>query len=318
MTVIVIGLIVIIVGLLIALLILVSKRNTSPELTEYLKQTMESVRDSRNQQQEAIRGVSMSLEHATTVIQGVQRDIGELTEIGRAMQDLQEYINNPKLRGTLGEHILSESLHQMLPVDLYTLQYRFAGGEIVDAAIFIGESIIPVDAKFPIQNSIKLHNAKSTEERKSIMKLFERDVKKHIDAISQKYIRTEEKTVDYAIMYIPSEAVYYEVVNNEFLITAAREQRVIVVSPMTFYAFLRAVLMSMQGIRIQQEAKEILAILEATRREYDAIEGALGVLDRHVTNAYNQLREVNKYFVHLGQRLSAARTLSLNKKNESK
>lgn len=282
-----------------------------------MKQTMESVRDSRNQQDLAIRNVAQSLEHASVVISGVQRDIGKLTEIGRAMQDLQEYINNPKLRGTLGEHILGESLGQMLPVDMFTLQYPFSGGEIVDAAVFVGESIIPIDAKFPIQNSIKVHNAKTSEEKQQYQKLFVRDVKKHIDAIASKYIRADQKTVDYAIMYIPSEAVYYETINSEEIVAFGREKRVIVVSPMTFYAFLRAVLTSMQGVKIQQQAKEILVILEATRRDYDAMEGALNTLDRHITNAYNQLHEVNKFFVHLGQRLLTARSLSLDKSHET-
>src|SRR5581483_4681099 len=193
------------------------------------------------------------------VIAQVSKNIGEMSEIGRGMQDLQEFLRSPKLRGNIGEHILKELLGQMLPKQSFHLQYGFKNGTIVDAAIKTEAGLIPIDSKFPMENFRKMNAAKTDAEKNVAEKDFASDVKKHIDAISKKYILTDEGTIDYALMYVPSEAVYYEIVNTATLFDYASNHRVLPVSPMTFYAYLRAILAGFEGQRISQKAQEILS-----------------------------------------------------------
>ncbi len=160
------------------------------------------------------RSINERLDNAARVISQVQRNIGEMSEIGRGMKDIQEFLRSPKLRGNIGEQVLRELLAQMLPKNSFFLQHTFKSGAKVDAAIKTSAGIIPVDSKFPMENFRKMIGAQNETEKKSFEKEFVKDVKKHIDDISNKYILTEEGTIDYALMYLPSETVYYEVVNN--------------------------------------------------------------------------------------------------------
>jgi len=184
----------------------------------------------------------------------------------------------------------------------------------VDAAIKTQAGIIPVDSKFPMENFRKLISEKG-ERNKEFEKLFERDVKKHIDDISGKYILTEEGTIDYALMYVPSEAVYYEVVNNLSLFDYASQKRVLPVSPTTLYAYLRAILMSFEGQKIESEAKEILASLRAIKKDYDRVEGNLTILQKHLTNAFNMMGNVFPLLLNWGRKLTSPKVWEKGKKN---
>src|SRR3989337_383404 len=186
------------------------KQKPSEELLEYLKTTNLRLN-------EQSKSFNVRLDNAARVIGEVQRSIGEMSEIGRGMKELQEFLKSPKLRGNIGEQVLKELLSQMLPKQSFHLQYTFKSGEKVDAAIKTSAGIIPVDSKFPMENFRKMSGPGSDAEKKAAGREFERDVKEHIDAISKKYILTEEGTIDYALMYIPSESVYYEVANNQDL-----------------------------------------------------------------------------------------------------
>jgi len=269
---------------------------------EYLKTT-------NNRLNEQGRSFNERLDNATRVISQVQRNIGEMSEIGRGMKDLQEFLRSPKLRGNIGEHILKEMLGQFLPKASFNLQYTFKSGEKVDAAITTSAGIIPIDSKFPMENFRKMISAKSDIEKHGYDKEFTRDVKSHIDAISKKYILTEEGTIDYALMYVPSEAVYYEVVNSQELFDYAADKRVLPVSPSTFYAYLKAILMSFEGQKIEKEAKEILASLRAIQKDYLKVEENLGTLQKHLTNAYNMMGNVFSALSHLGQKITSTQNL---------
>lgn len=297
------------------------KGNPSQELLSWLKSTNERL-DDQNKHivatlQSSTKALNERLDNAAGFIASVQKNIGEMSEIGRGMKDLQEFLQSPKLRGNIGEHVLAELLSQMLPKQLFHLQYTFKSGASVDAAVKTGNGIIPIDSKFPLENFRKLITAKDETEKKTVLREFVTDVKKHIDDISKKYILTEEGTIDYALMYIPSEAVYYEVVNNPQLFEYATGKRVLPVSPMTFYAYLKAILMSFEGQKIEKQAHQILKIIQALRKDYLKTEDNLSVLSRHVTNAYNQMSTVLTSFTLLGQKLSATSSLS-EEKNEVK
>ena len=167
-----------------------------------------------------------------------------------------------------------------------------------------------------MENYRKQAASKSDEERLHALRDFESDVKKHVDDISRKYILTNEGTIDYALMYVPSEAVYYEIVNNPKLFEYAGGKRVLPVSPTTFYAYLKAILMSFEGQKIESQAKEILASLRAVQKDYEKVSGSLDVLQKHMTNAYNMMGNVVNVFSQLGQKISSARSLSPSKKDE--
>lgn len=282
----------------------ISEQNKpSEELLAFLKSTNTRL-DAQG------KAINERLDNAARYIASVQKSIGEMSEIGRGMKQLQEFLTSPKLRGNIGEQVLKELLTQMLPQQAFHLQHTFRGGQTVDAAITTSAGMIPVDSKFPFENFRKLMDAKNEQEKKVIEKEFITDVKKHIDDISKKYILTEEGTIDYALMYVPSEAVYYEVVNNASLFDYATGKRVLPVSPMTFYAYLKAILMSFEGQKIQKEARVILQLIRAIQKDYGKVEEQLGVLSKHITNAYNQLSNVMNSFTLLGHKLTTTTTLT--------
>ncbi|MDP3955077.1 MAG: DNA recombination protein RmuC [bacterium] len=259
--------------------------------------------------QNSTKTLNERLDNTARVIAQVQKNIGEMSEIGRGMKDLQEFLRSPKLRGNIGEQVLKELLGQMLPKNSFNLQYTFKSGVVVDAAIKTQAGIIPVDSKFPLENFRKMMSAQSEAEKKEADREFVKDVKKHVDAISSKYIVTEEGTIDYALMYVPSEAVYYEIVNNSDLFDYSGKKSVLPVSPTTFYAYLRAILMSFEGQKIEARAKEIFASIRAIQKDYNKVEENLGVLGKHLQNAYNQMTNVSSGFNFLGQKLTSAQAL---------
>src|SRR3989344_2062293 len=143
------------------------------------------------------------LDNAARVIAQVSKNIGEMSEIGRSMKELQEFLRSPKLRGNIGEQVLKELLSQLLPKQSFNLQYAFKNGAIVDAAIKTEAGIIPIDSKFPMENFRKMHSENSESDKKAVEREFVSDVKKHIDDIAKKYILPAEGTIDYALMYVP-------------------------------------------------------------------------------------------------------------------
>jgi len=289
----------IIVLIALVLVLLIKKPKTNDELLEYLKTT-------NTRLNEQSKTFNERLDNAARVISVVQKNIGEFSEIGRGMKDLQEFLSSPKLRGNVGEQVLKELLKQFMPKESFNLQYAFKSGEKVDAAIKTSGGIIPIDSKFPMENFRKMQKDPSAKRD------FIRDVKKHIDDISRKYILTEEGTIDYALMYIPSESVYYEIVNDSDLFDYSGVKRVLPVSPTTFYAYLKAILMSFEGQKIEVQAKEILSSLRAIKSDYGKVEDNLGILQKHLTNAFNMMGNVFSSFTMLGQKICSTHSLGSN------
>jgi len=277
----------------------INKKQTSNQdqtLVEWLK-SMDKRLDNNNQE------MNTRLNSAAAAFASVQKSLGEMSEIGRSMHDLQEFLNSPKLRGNIGEQVLKELLSQFLPKNTYKLQYRFKTGSIVDAIIITGGGIIPIDSKFPMENFRKISKAVDDKEKKLIEREFINDIKKHIDTISTKYILTNEGTIDFALMYVPSESIYYEIANESTLYDHATKKRVLAVSPMTFYAFLRTILIGFEGQKISQQAHKILNNLRSIQKEYEKTNESLETLSRHVTNSYNMMTTVTTGFSKLGQQI---------------
>ncbi|MEK7501014.1 MAG: DNA recombination protein RmuC, partial [Patescibacteria group bacterium] len=190
----------------------------------------------------------------------------QVVGVGDQIKSLEAILKNPKQRGVLGEYYLENVLKNVLPPGSYEMQYKFSSGEIVDAAVFIGEKIVPVDAKFSLDNYNRLIAETDSERREQLEKDFKRDLKDRIDETS-KYIRPKDGTMDFAFMFIPSEGIYYDLlvnkvgavkVSTEDLIEYAFKQRhVIIVSPTSFLAYLQTVLQGMRALQIEKDAQEI-------------------------------------------------------------
>ncbi|MCX6726024.1 MAG: DNA recombination protein RmuC [Candidatus Shapirobacteria bacterium] len=307
-----------VIALFVAVLLILRKLAEIKKIATPDETLKDWVKSSDQRSQLMSQEISQRLDNAARVIGQVQRNIGEMSEIGRGMKDLQDFLRSPKLRGNIGEQVLKELLTQMLPKSSFSLQYSFKSGVKVDAAIQTSGGIIPVDSKFPMENFRRMMESSSEEEKKAAGKEFIRDVKKHIDDIANKYILTEEGTIDYALMYLPSENVYYEVVNNTELFEYGGKKRVLPVSPTTFYAYLKAILMSFEGQKIEQRAQQILASMKAMQKDYEKVEENLSVLGRHLQNAYNQMGNVSSGFGQLGQKITSTQRLGLDVEKENK
>jgi DNA recombination protein RmuC len=255
--------------------------------------------------------LNVRLDSTARVIGDVQKSVGEMSEIGRSMRELGDFLQSPKLRGNIGEQVLKDLIAQMFPKSSFYLQHTFKSGEKVDAAIKTSIGILPIDSKFPMENFQKMNKAKDKAEQNIHKKAFIRDIKKHVTDISRKYILPEEGTLDFALMYIPSESVYYEVVNEEELTTLAQKSRVYPVSPTTLYAHLQTILLSFEGQKIESRAKEVFRALRAIQKDYSKVEENMSVLQKHLNNAYNMMGNVLTGFSLMGQKINSTDKLEL-------
>ncbi|MFO1518527.1 MAG: DNA recombination protein RmuC [bacterium] len=261
--------------------------------------------------------VGKRLDNAAKVVGELQGKLGKLEEanlrifeVGKDIASLQEILRTPKLRGNLGELFLGDLLQQILPLDHFELQYGFKSGEKVDAVVKLGGQLVPIDSKFPLENFKKYVETKTETEKKAFRKIFLSDVKKHIDAIAQKYIRPDEGTFDFALMYIPAENVYYEMVikeeafDTEFSVLGhSMGKRVIPVSPNNFYVYLNTILMGLKGLKIEQSAKEILVNLTRLQGDLGRFSEDFSKVGTHLGNARSAYESAEKRLERLGEKL---------------
>ena len=280
--------------------------------------------------------INRRLDNAAKVIGDVQRNIGELStaskqifEVGKNIATLQEILQPPKLRGGIGEQFLGELLAQILPPKFFTLQYAFSSGERVDAVIKLGEKLVPIDSKFPLDNFRRILECKTEEERKAHQKTFTRDVKKHIDDIASKYIVPNEGTYDFALLYIPAENVYYETITKDEsvgeekgILNYALSKRVIPVSPNSFYAYLQVIVLGLKGLEIEENAREIQTRLVSLANDLKIFQKDFQVVGTHLTNAVNKFEEARRRLDRFSLKFEQAETQPslpfVEKGNESK
>jgi len=259
---------------------------------------------------ETNKTVGDRLDNTTKIMGDVRQQLGQLdesskrmAEVGREISKLQDILQPPKLRGALGELFLAEILAQVLPADHYKLQYQFKGGETVDAVIMLHLGLVPIDAKFPLENFKRIIASTGEDERKAARKTFINDVKGHIDAIAGKYIRMDENTFDFALMYIPAENVYYETIikDDEFgggmsLFNYALKKRVIPGSPNSFYAYLQTIILGLKGMRVEEHSREILENLSRLEKEFANFAEAFKLVGLHLDNSQKKYSEAQKRF----------------------
>lgn len=242
--------------------------------------------------QEANKSISQELGSAQSLFGNVRETLGRLEasnrqiyEIGKDISGLQELLRAPKLRGQFGETFLENLLSQVMPKDYYEIQYKFKSMDTVDAVIRLGGRLVPVDAKFTLENFKKLLQTPDEAEKSACRKKFIQDVKNRIDEISSKYILPDENTYDFALMYIPAENVYYEVIIKEDMLTFCLSKKVIPVSPNTFYAYLQVICLGLKGLKIEQNAQEILKNLGTLSNEMSKFKEDFELTGSHLVNA---------------------------------
>jgi DNA recombination protein RmuC len=291
----------------------IAQKEKPDELLEIIRMLQEGSKEDRRvllrSLQANTESLNQRLDSAARIIGQVQKNLGEMSEVGRGIKTLQEFLQSPKLRGGLGEEVLKDMIGQTFPKNAFHLQYAFKGGAKVDAVLKTDAGLLCIDSKFPMENFNVMIKGETELERSRAKRSFAGDVKKHIEDIAKKYILPEEGTVDFALMYIPSETVYYEVVNTSELVSFARASRVYPVSPNTLYAHLQVLLLSFEGKELESKSREIFRLIRAIQKDYEKVETNLSTLQKHLNNAYNMMSNVFTSFTHLGQKITTTKSL---------
>lgn len=268
-----------------------------------------------NKLSESHRAMQEQFGHSARIIQEVTKKLTELDSTNKQvvgfaeqLQSLENILKNPKQRGVLGEYYLETVLKNVLPPNSYQMQYKFKNGEIVDAAVFVKDKIIPIDSKFSLENYNKIVQESEQSKKIELEKQFKIDLKNRIDETS-KYIRPEEGTTEFAFMFIPSEGIFYDLlinqvgaikVNTQDLIEYAfRERRVIIVSPTSFLAYLQTVLQGLRALQIEESAKEIRKRVEILGKHLLAYNDYLERLGTHLTTSVNAYNSACKEFLKI-------------------
>jgi len=288
---------------------------------------------------ESTRAIQFQFGESRKIVQDVTERLTKLDETNKQvvnfadqLQNLQDILQNPKQRGVLGEYYLEETLKNVLPPNAYKMQYKFKDGEIVDAVVFVKDKIIPVDSKFSLENYERLLNEKDSGVREQLEKQFKNDLKTRIDETS-KYVRPDESTMEFAFMFIPSEAIYYDLLINKVGATkiatrdlveyAFKEKHVIIVSPTSFLAYLQTVLQGLRALQIEESAKEIRKNVEKLAKHLMSYDGFMKKLGDHLGTtvntynaAYKEFKKVDKDVVKIADTGGEIEPLELQKPDE--
>jgi DNA recombination protein RmuC len=246
-----------------------------------------------------------------TAVGDVRERLGQLAEVtqrleavGQSVVKVQELLQVPRLRGTLGEVWLEALLRQILPGGLYTMQHAFRSGEKVDAVIRVGDRLVPVDSKFPLEACQRMLAADAAADAAAAdreRRAFRKSLRERIDEIADKYIKPDEGTFEFALMYVPAENVYYEAVvrgedleGEESVVGYALRRKVIPVSPNTFYAYLAAILHGLKGLEVERKAREILDSLGGLQQQFAKFDAAYRLVGKHLDHAVRQYDEAER------------------------
>jgi len=258
--------------------------------------------------------VDRRLEHASEQTNAIHRQLGDvgrataqLAEQAKDLGQLQQLLRPPKARGGFGELLLANLLADRLPATAYSLQHTFRSGERVDAVIRV-DRLVPVDAKFPLDNFERFVDAQDDDARQLHGKAFARDVKIHIDAIASKYIRPDEGTFDFAFMYLPSEAIYYELTCGKTgaLLDYAHDRNIVPVSPSTLVAYLHTIVLGLKGMQIEQHAQEVMAYCAQLQKDFATFRTDFDTIGKHLGHARGKYLEAEKRLDRFESKLEQA------------
>jgi len=297
---------------------LVSTRKKSKEDNSSILMMQEQLKEIRGTLDtkigESTKAIQQQFGESAKIIKDVTEKLTKLDETNKQvvnfadqLQNLQDILKNPKQRGILGEYYLETVLKNVLPPGSFQMQYGFKDGTIVDAVVFVKDKIIPIDSKFSLENYNRILESRDENERHRLEEAFKQDLKNRIDETA-KYIKPEEGTMEFVFMFIPAEAVFYDLLVNkigaiksntrDLVQYAAGEKKVMIVSPTTFLAYLQTVLQGLKALQIEESAKEIRKRVEELGRHLASYENYMKKLGTHLgtsINMYNQAyRELGK------------------------
>jgi DNA recombination protein RmuC len=302
-----------IVGSLLSWFLFSKKKDEKGSAFVMLQKQLEEIRGTLDHKLgESTHVLERQFNQSAKIIRDVTERLTKLDETNRQvvnfadqLKNLQDILKNPKQRGVLGEYYLEETLRNVLPPNSYQMQYKFADGEIVDAAIFVKDKIIPVDSKFSLENYERILNEPDEENRAQLEKLFKQDLKNRIDETA-KYVRPSENTMDFAFMFIPSEAIYYDLLVNkvgavkiatrDLVEYAFREKHVIIISPTSFLAYLQTVLQGLRALQIEESAKEIRKRVEDLGRHLKSYESFMAKIGSNLSTTVNSYNSASREF----------------------
>ena len=275
--------------------------------TENLQKSLQTGQNTLSQSLQSSREVLSRLNSQIGELQGTNK---QMLQVGTEVRRLQDILSSPKLRGQMGEWSLKNLLENILPKDSYELQYTFKDGKMVDALIQMAEFSVPIDAKFPLPGFERLANAETDEEKTKLRKHFHKDVTAHIDKIASDYIRPAEGTLDFALLFIPAENIYYETIvkyagETQDILQYSLDKKVIPVSPNLLYAYLMTVVMGLHGLQIEKQAAEIRQNLKKLNASFAEFLSNWDILGTHLRNAYSKYedgqKKLDRFGLHLDQ-----------------
>lgn len=284
-----------------------------------LKDNAEAIQQTHKQVGDRIDNAARAYSIVTGKLAQIEEANKRIYDIGKDIVSLQEILRAPKLRGTLGELFLGDLLSQILPTAHYTTQHAFKNREVVDAIIRLRDGVmIPIDAKFPLENFKKMLDTEDAETKQLHNKQFIKDVKNRINEIATKYILPDEGTLDFALMYIPAENVYYETIIKGYeendLVHYSHSKHVIPVSPNTLYIYLQAILLGLRGMQIEKGAQEILKNLGRLRGDFEKFGEDFRLVGKHITHASRSFEDSEKRLNTFGEKLETISTTSEEEK----
>ena len=263
---------------------------------------------------------------STHLLEQVGERLGRLHEASQKIEKLagdvtrlEDLLKPPKLRGALGEMFLEQTLGEVLPPAAFAMQHTLGDGVIVDAVVFVQDRLVPIDSKFPLENFRRARETEDEGERRRARQQFGRDVRKHIDAIADRYIRPASGTCDFALMYVPAEAVYAEIVADAeegALADYASTRRVIPVSPRLLYAYISTVALGLRGMELQENAREVHQNLSELARLWDRVAVPFDKLGSHLQNAQKQYEEASRSLDRFSNRLETIAEKAAEKDDE--
>lgn len=264
-----------------------------------------SLNESTRQQQTSSHHMTNTVRDVTERLIKIEETNKQILNFSGQLENLQRVLTNPKQRGIIGEYFLETLLKNVFAPDQYQMQYKFRDGMIVDAVVFIQDKIVPIDSKFSLENYNRIVDEQNVEEKARLEKLFIGDLKTRI-LETKKYIRPEEGTMDFAFMFIPHEAIYYDLLINKIgIVTAETENllqraasahHVIIVSPTSFTAYLQTVLQGLKALQIEEQTKEIRLRIADLGKHMGAFEQHFDSVGRNLGTVVNQYNLANKDF----------------------
>src|SRR3989344_1033967 len=285
-------------------------------MMEWMKDIKQGTEITRVGMQKSIdetnKAINERLDNAGRVIAGLSKELGGMAQIGPDIRRLSETLASPKMRGSFGEEVLENMLNQVFPKEFTKYQFRFKNGEVVDAAVKVGDLLLPIDSKFSMENFRLYKEAKTEESIEEQRKLFLKDVKKRVDEIHKKYILPQEGTYDFALMFIPSEGIYLEVAEDLPTCAYARDKKVVMVGPNTLYLTLQTFLVSLRGQQINKAAQQVLTMINGIKQESDKFGRSLDTMANHVKNTNNTMGTVVDGYSKLKSQIVNASNLQLD------